>query len=171
VPVDAPTSFAALIVENWVVTPGASLIRRAAFDEIAGFAPATVPADDWDLNIRLARLGDLPLVDRVVLNWRRHPAAQSNASPRYRPATLLVRHRAARAAANTPQQRALATDLLLAEGRRLRRDAVDAARAGDARRAVLDLTFAGLYHASHVHHRVLERYRRVRLLLRGGQLG
>jgi len=77
-------------------------------DVLGGLEPATVPADDWDLNLRLARRGDLAFVDRVVLNWRRHPGAQANMVRGYRWANLTVRRRTVQARDNTPQQREIA---------------------------------------------------------------
>ena len=59
VPQTSATPFSAMIVQNWVVTPGTSIIRRAALDRIGVLDPATSPADDWDLNVRLTRLGEL----------------------------------------------------------------------------------------------------------------
>jgi glycosyltransferase involved in cell wall biosynthesis len=157
VPVSSPTPFAAMIVENWVVTPGTSLIRRAALASIGELDPAVSPADDWDLNVRLARRGDLAFVDRVVLNWRRHPAAQANTARGYRWANLAVRRRALQARDNTPEQRAVALDLLLADCQRGRSATLKAIRTRQTRNALVELTFVLLYHANYYRYRPFAR--------------
>ena len=62
VPVSEPTTFSTMLVRNWIVTPGTCLIRRSALNKVGPFDPETSPADDWDLNIRLARAGNLNLL-------------------------------------------------------------------------------------------------------------
>jgi glycosyltransferase involved in cell wall biosynthesis len=152
VPVTSPTPFAAMIVENWVITPGTCLLRRSVLEAIGGLDPASAPADDWDLNIRLARRGDLVFVDQVVLNWRRHALAQSHLAKGYRWAMLVVRQRAIRAADNTPEQRAAAVDLLAWDCRAYRSAALAALRARRPRNAAVELTFFLLTGASLSRH-------------------
>jgi glycosyltransferase involved in cell wall biosynthesis len=153
VPVSSPTSFSAIIVENWVVTPGTTLIRRSALAAIGELDPATVPADDWDLNVRLARRGDLAFVDRVVLNWRRHPNAQANTARGYRWAKLTVRRRALQARENTPEQRALGLDLLRADCQTGQSVAVQALRRGEVRNVLVELLFVVLAEAIYYRYR------------------
>jgi GT2 family glycosyltransferase len=117
VPVSEPTTFSTMLVHNWIVTPGTCLIRRSALDKVGAFDPETSPADDWDLNIRLARAGNLVLVDRVVLNWRRHPDSLCSTYRRWRWAHLLVRRRTVRSAVNSPEQRRAALDIMRADWR------------------------------------------------------
>jgi glycosyltransferase involved in cell wall biosynthesis len=117
VPVSEPTTFSTMLVRNWIVTPGTCLIRRSALGKVGAFDPETSPADDWDLNIRLARAGNLALVDRVVLDWRRHPDSLDNTNRRGRWAQLVVRLRTARSALNSPEQRRAALDMMRAEWR------------------------------------------------------
>jgi glycosyltransferase involved in cell wall biosynthesis len=117
VPVSEPTTFSTMLVHNWIVTPGTCLIRRSVLNKVGTFDPKTSPAEDWDLNIRLARAGNLALVDRIVLNWRRHPGSLLSTSRRTRWAHLLVRRRAVRSALNSPEQRRAALDILRAEWR------------------------------------------------------
>lgn len=108
VPSDAPTTFEALLVENFPVTPGTMLIRRSVRDDLGGYVPETVPCDDWDMHLRVARRGGVVLVERVVLNWRRHVGAASHNTRRWRQAYLLVRRRSIVSPENTHQQRAAA---------------------------------------------------------------
>ncbi len=112
VPPTAPTSFEALLVENYPVTPGTMLVRRNVWKSLGGYVSDTVPCEDWDLNLRLARRGAIVLVNEIVLNWRRHPNAISNTSRRWRTAYLAVRKRAIFSEENTDDQRRAAITAL-----------------------------------------------------------
>jgi glycosyltransferase involved in cell wall biosynthesis len=101
---DEPTSFGALVHHNWITTLGTALLRRSAVTDIGGFDPATVPADDADYMIRLSRLGDFGFVDRSIVQWRRHPEAQSIRSTKWRGAALRVRAKTLTDLSNTPDQ-------------------------------------------------------------------
>jgi glycosyltransferase involved in cell wall biosynthesis len=107
-PADSPTTFEALLVENYPVTPGTVLMRRAIWQDLGGYVPDTVPCDDWDMHLRIARRGGIRLVRQIVLSWRRHPGAASHNTRRWREAYLLVRKRTVLSEDNTPAQRAAA---------------------------------------------------------------
>jgi glycosyltransferase involved in cell wall biosynthesis len=124
IPRTAPTSFGALLVDNYITTPGTSMIRRSAFDAVGTFAPGTEPCDDWDINLRLARLGDFVFVDEVLLSWRRHSMAISNVSKRWRTAYLATRRRTVEAPENTSEQRRAARTALRIEILALQKQAV-----------------------------------------------
>jgi glycosyltransferase involved in cell wall biosynthesis len=146
VPLLAPTSFEAELVKNYIVTPGTSLIRRRALDVVGEFDVAVEPADDWDINLRIARLGGFALVDHVILNWRRHAGSLSDSSRRslgY--AHFAVMKRAVRSANNTPQQRRSAEHALLHHSRAFRDQAGAALRRGDVRTAGRALIRGALY--------------------------
>jgi glycosyltransferase involved in cell wall biosynthesis len=115
VPVSEPTTFSMLLVSHWIVTPGTCLVRRSVLEKVGAFAPETSPVEDWDLHIRLARAGNLALVDRIVLNWRRHPHSLLSTSRRTRRAHLIVRRRTVQSAVNSPEQRRAALDTLRAD--------------------------------------------------------
>jgi glycosyltransferase involved in cell wall biosynthesis len=117
VPVSEPTTFFTMLVRNWIVTPGTCLIRRSALDKVGAFDAEMSLGEDWDLNIRLARAGNLALVDRVVLSWRRHPGSLLSTSRRARWSHLIVRRRTVRSALNSPEQRRAALDIMRAESR------------------------------------------------------
>jgi len=119
VPVSEPTTFATMLVRNWIVTPGTCLIRRSVLDKVGAFDPETSPADDWDLNIRLARAGNLALVDRIVLDWRRHPDSLDNTNRRGRWAHLAVRRCTVRSPLNSQEQRRAALNIMRAESQSL----------------------------------------------------
>ena len=87
-----------------MVSPGALLVRRPIFDRTGGFDASTVPADDWDMVVRLSRLGDFGRVDTALLLWRRHAGAQSYHSPSWRSAVLRARDKTLMDRSNTPEQ-------------------------------------------------------------------
>jgi glycosyltransferase involved in cell wall biosynthesis len=58
-------------------SPGQTLIQRTALAQIGGFDEDIWGVDDWELYLRLARLGRFVYRDRVALWYRRHA---SNAS-------------------------------------------------------------------------------------------
>jgi glycosyltransferase involved in cell wall biosynthesis len=116
------TPFNALLIENYVTTPGTSIIRRSALEAVGGFDPVTEPCDDWDMNLRLARLGDLVFIDEILLSWRRHSMAISYLSTRWRRAHLATRYKTIHAQENTPDQRAAAKTALRMEITGLRKD-------------------------------------------------
>jgi glycosyltransferase involved in cell wall biosynthesis len=113
---DEPTTFAGLMYHNYPTTPGLHLVRRRVREEVGSFDPDMVPADDWDMNIRISRFGPIGLVDRVVLEWRRHPDVLSYKSP-WRRAYYRVRAKTFAAPQNTPEQRRLARTAYLAPSR------------------------------------------------------
>jgi glycosyltransferase involved in cell wall biosynthesis len=98
------TTFADLVFENWILTPGTTLIRRQVIEAIGGFDPDTVPADDWDMALRVSRCGEIGFVDLPLLLWRRHAEDQSTSSPHWRRAYFRVRAKALADPANTAEQ-------------------------------------------------------------------
>jgi len=148
-PISAPTTFEAVLVKNYLVTPGTSLIRRRLFESLGGYEPATVPCDDWDMNLRIARNGGFFFADRVILNWRRHPDAISNTSRRWRQSYLAVRKRAIRSADNTPTQRQAARFAFISECRGIRGEALEDLKRGEVRSAGRALARALLFHLAY----------------------
>jgi len=132
IPRKAPTGFGAILIQNYITTPGTSLVRRWAFEAVGGFEPSAVPCDDWDMNLRLSRLGDFAFVDEIVLNWRRHPQATSNLTSRWRTAYMITRHRSLHSPNNSPQQRDAARLAIRHEAGRLLGEALTEARRGAA---------------------------------------
>lgn len=76
VPIDERTDFGTAISSSTVFPPGLMLVRREAYEAIRNgpnvFDTARVKAEDWDVLIRLCRVGDLKLVPEVLLEYRRH---------------------------------------------------------------------------------------------------
>jgi len=62
---------------GWIRSPGQALISADAFRRVGGFDTRIWGTDDWDLWLRLARLGEFRFVQRPALYYRQHP---SNAS-------------------------------------------------------------------------------------------
>ena len=120
---EEPTTFADLAYDNWIVTPGLHLMRRSSFERVGGFDPETVPCDDYDLSVRLARLGPIGYCERALLHWRRHDQTLSGASPHWRRAEQRARTKMLTDQGNSSEQ-------------------VDAARRGYRRRAADTLLFA-----------------------------
>ena len=71
-PLDAPTSFDVLINGNVLFPPGLVLARRSAYERVGRFDEALCGGEDWDMLIRLSRLGGFAFVDEVILDYRRH---------------------------------------------------------------------------------------------------
>ena len=65
-----------------LTSPGQVLIRRSAMDAVGGFDPGLWGTDDMDLYIRLSAHGQVALVGRTALYYRRHPGNASHAAGR-----------------------------------------------------------------------------------------
>lgn len=92
VPLSAPTRFAALVFQN-CIPAGGILLRRAAFEAVGGFDPAMSPAEDWDLWLRVSRVGDIAFQDCLIYGYRQHGANTSADPRRMRRAQRRVRRR------------------------------------------------------------------------------
>jgi len=66
-----PTSFQSLWFSN-PYPPGLMLTRRSAYDKVGGFDLSICPLEDWDMNLRLSRLGSFQFADQIILSYRRH---------------------------------------------------------------------------------------------------
>lgn len=89
-PIERPTTFPVLVVNNVIMTAGQVLIRHDVLNEVGLFDPTTSPAEDWDMWLRLGTKGDIALVDKVVLYYRRHDGNMSNQSKRMHQSRLRV---------------------------------------------------------------------------------
>ena len=67
----------AFLQQNWITTPGQTLIRASALKQIGNFDPQLWGVDDWDLYIRLAGAGSFLYMRKVALHYRVH---KNNAS-------------------------------------------------------------------------------------------
>ena len=99
-------TFESLIVLSCIVSMSGTVIRRNALERVGGFDPLAVPADDWDLWIRLSRLGPIAFTHHVVASHRRHELNQSLDLDRVTQANRYLRKKLAESPENTAQQRA-----------------------------------------------------------------
>jgi len=121
-PRSAPTSFGALLLENYITTPGTSMVRRSTFETVGNFTAGIEPCDDWDMNLRISRLGGFIFIDEILLSWRRHSMSISQVSKRWRTSYMATRYRTINAPENSPEQRDAARVALLGDVRGLLRD-------------------------------------------------
>jgi glycosyltransferase involved in cell wall biosynthesis len=56
----------------WIASPGQTLIRAAALQQVGGFDASIWGSDDWDLYLRLARVGTFHYENRFALHYRVH---------------------------------------------------------------------------------------------------
>lgn len=104
---DEPTDFAVLVNGNVLFPPGLVLAKRRAYDIVGPFDESFTGAEDWDMLIRLSRLGGLAFVDRVILHYRRHDR-NLGAEPSVKWQAWLVRCKAFHSYENSRQQQSLA---------------------------------------------------------------
>jgi glycosyltransferase involved in cell wall biosynthesis len=115
---EEPTGFDMLAYAPVVRTGGTLLIRREALDRAGAFRPLFQPAEDWDLWVRLSRLGHFAVVDDIVLNYRLHPA-QLIRRPEMTDATVRVEHEILESPENSDEQRSVAVRSARRRERRL----------------------------------------------------
>jgi glycosyltransferase involved in cell wall biosynthesis len=80
---DEPTTFVVLSHWNTIHTPGQALIRRQPLLSIGAIDESLATAD-YDMWLRLALLGEITFIDRVLLSYRRHAGGMSSESRRTR---------------------------------------------------------------------------------------
>jgi glycosyltransferase involved in cell wall biosynthesis len=108
-PISRPTMFANLVLGDCIPV-GTALVRRAAFDRVGRFDERAVPSDDYDMWLRLTRLGDFALVDDVVMEYRQH-AAPTWVRPKALGRGLpYVQRKMITSAENSPEQAQLARE-------------------------------------------------------------
>jgi glycosyltransferase involved in cell wall biosynthesis len=107
-PVSEPTTFATLLVSNRVFPQGLLLMRKMLFAQSGQFDVNVRLVEDWDMLLRLSRLGDIRFVDRVILYYRRHRGNMSTADHHAnREAARMMHHRIFFAVENDERQRQL----------------------------------------------------------------
>lgn len=136
-PFDRPTTFSVFAFGNCIMTPGQVLIRRAALNAVGSFDPACRPADDWDMWLRLSRLGDFVFLNQPLLHYRLHGNNASNNRQMMERAEQVLRRKLLRAPENTDQQKKLAR-----RGRQLSNLMVLRARLTWAREHLVKFEFA-----------------------------
>ena len=76
-----------ILVESPMFHP-ATMLRASAVEKIGGYRAGAFP-EDYDLFLRLARVGRLANLDREVLAWRDRPGRLTRTDPRYARAAFL----------------------------------------------------------------------------------
>lgn len=107
-PLEAPTTFADLVIRNWITTPGQGLVRREAQKAAGDFDQEVYMCADWDMWIRLSRLGPIDFVNSTVLNYRLHAGNASKKSKDMDRHILITFYKTIKSSENTPEQRRLA---------------------------------------------------------------
>ncbi len=103
--VTSPTDFEALVVRNWIITPGICLLRTAALKQTEGFDQKMWGAEDWEVWLDMARRQPFAFVDHVVLNYRHHNTNTTKNSGIMRTAESRMLHKNAYSTRNTPEQK------------------------------------------------------------------
>jgi glycosyltransferase involved in cell wall biosynthesis len=88
-PVASPTTFAALAYGCSVTTP--VMVRRAQMAIARGFDPSLNGYEDWDLWLRLSRLGHIAFANRIVSAYRHHESNATRNQSLMRESKLYVR--------------------------------------------------------------------------------
>ena len=145
-PPTAPTTFGALLVNCWIVTPGVCLLRRSFLERTDGFRQTMTPSEDWEFWLRLTRLGGLVFVERALLDYRRHEGSVSADLRRMREARGRIFDQLQRDPGLPPAERWMAKNVFGCTQRyhaaRLARLAGEKFRAGDWRGALRQLGYA-----------------------------
>lgn len=79
----ADVTFFDLFASSRIFPTSCLLVRRSAFEQVNGYDPDFAVAQDWDLIVRLARVGPLVPVNEVLVRYRRHLGNVSNQTGRY----------------------------------------------------------------------------------------
>jgi len=92
---DAPTGRVqeAFLRQNWMWSPGQSLMRTEVVRELGGFDTKFWGADDWDLFIRLSGRGEVAFLNECTLLYRKHAGNASKNTLRMYRNLCRVRHK------------------------------------------------------------------------------
>ncbi len=78
------------LLRQSITTPGAVLLRTGALRQLGGFDPASEPAEDFELWLRMAATAPLAGIPTPVLRYRVHPGAVSGNVPRMAARALAI---------------------------------------------------------------------------------
>lgn len=71
-PQDEPSCFSTLCWAGTVYPPGLLVAHRWAYERVGLFDEHMRYCEDWDMVIRLSRLGELAFINRSLIQYRRH---------------------------------------------------------------------------------------------------
>ena len=106
-PLSSPTVFETLVWTGPVYPPGLLVARREVYERVGLYDLRLRHCEDWDMCLRLSRMGPIEFVNEVLLHYRRH---DSNLSLDVRSARRSVRrlhHKTFFSSENSPQQHAM----------------------------------------------------------------
>jgi glycosyltransferase involved in cell wall biosynthesis len=101
---DAPTTFHVLARQCVIHTTGAILLRRKTLDAMELFSTALEGGEDWDLWLRISRLGDIAFVPQPVIRYRLHDTSMTHSDNQLLKAGY-VAWKTLISTDNTPEQR------------------------------------------------------------------
>lgn len=101
---EEPTTFAHIITNCCIHTPGVVMLRRSKLSMNPLFNPAWSGPADWDLYIRLLRHGYFVFADQIVLEYRKYQGSMSSNRPQTRHAVQDMWRIALRSPENTLEQ-------------------------------------------------------------------
>src|SRR5579871_790612 len=104
-PPDAPSDFASLVFCGRIYPPGVILTRREAHTQVGPWDATFSQVQDWDMCIRLSRLGPFHYLDKILVLYRRHERNGSNDNVRNLQETRRLYHKTFFAAENTEEHR------------------------------------------------------------------
>lgn len=106
-PPHLPTSFECFVLFNWVVTAGVLMARRSALTQSGLFDEQMGGCADWDMWLRLSRIGALAFSDSTVLRYRMHADGMSRKSRLMAEDEAYLRRKLLMWPGNTPEQQQL----------------------------------------------------------------
>lgn len=77
-PIIKTATYATSLACQHLIPPAGMLFRRSALTAIGGFDPTTVPADDYDIWLRMARQFPIHCHNQILFEYRRHDTNQSS---------------------------------------------------------------------------------------------
>ena len=102
---DGPTTFEHFATQCPILSAGAVLIRRAALEKVGAWDVRFSTAADWELWVRLSRLGGFAFCNEVVLLYRKQAGSMSFNRKEMRRESAEVRRLIANSPANSQPQR------------------------------------------------------------------
>jgi len=107
---DEPTSFYTLLVSCCIPTPGLLMLRRHAIEISGSFDESLTHCEDADYYFRLTRHGSFKFVERIILNYRKHPENHSSNKPKMTASRHTILSKVSNSVEFTPEQRAAAAN-------------------------------------------------------------
>lgn len=102
---DADLGFESLVLSNAIWPASVVLLRADAVDEAGGPDPSFEVQEDWELYLRLSRLGPFVPLSQALVDYRRHDANATTVNRQHDFQQDRMWHKAWRSEDNTPGQR------------------------------------------------------------------